>query len=129
MANLEAVRDPQHTGGGCYSPAVHAGGLIYTAGMAPVDPETGELVLGTVTEQTHLVLKNLERVLHAAGSDLEHVVKATVHLSRIGQDWHEFDAAYRQHFTGVLPARTTVGSTLNGFDVEIDFVAVPADRD
>ena len=52
---------------GPYSQAIVAGGLVYCAGQIPLDPATGAIVSGGVTQQTEQVLKNLRAVLKAAG--------------------------------------------------------------
>ena len=61
-----------------YSQAVKVGGLIFVAGQPPFDPVTGELSGKTIQEQTAQCLKNVQAILHAAGSSLEKVVSATV---------------------------------------------------
>ncbi|GAA3664097.1 RidA family protein [Nocardioides ginsengisoli] len=109
---------------GAYSQAVVANGLVYTGGMAPIDMASGELVTGDAAAETRLVMENLAVVLKAAGSSLDHVMKATVHLHELDRDWATFDAAFKEFFPKGAPARTTVGSKLGGFLVEIDLVAV-----
>ncbi|MGW9438069.1 RidA family protein [Streptomyces sp. NPDC055607] len=110
---------------GAYSQAVIAGGLVFTGGMAPIDVATGELVTGDAAAETRLVMRNLARVLEAAGTSMASVVKATVHLHELDRDWGAFDEAFGEFFAeGRAPARTTVGSRLGGFLVEIDLVAV-----
>jgi 2-iminobutanoate/2-iminopropanoate deaminase len=98
-------------------------GLLFTAGMGPVDPETNKIVGTSVEEQTHQVMKNLGAILQEAGLDYSDVVKATVHLQELQRDFSAFNQAYQHYFTGQLPVRTTVGSDLNNILVEIDFVA------
>ena len=66
---------------GPYSQAIEDGGFIFTSGVLPVDPVTGEIGGGDVKVQTELVLKNLENVLKAAGAQLKHVVKTTVFMT------------------------------------------------
>lgn len=63
-------------------------------------------------------------MLDAYGLDFSHVVKATVHLQDPGRDGVGFNATYGKHVVAPFPARTTVGSSLDGFLVEIDVVAV-----
>lgn len=111
--------------GGGYSQGIVAGDFVYTAGMGPVDPASGEIVGDDITGQTHQVLRNLTAILAEAGATLDDVVKVTVHLRDLHRDFAGFDAAYREHFTdaGALPVRTTVGSDLAGILVEIDVVA------
>jgi 2-iminobutanoate/2-iminopropanoate deaminase len=108
---------------GAYSHGVVAGDLLFTAGMGPLDPATGETIGSTVAEQTARVIANLEGILSLRGRSLADVVKATVHLADLGT-FAEFDAKYRQLMAEPYPARTTVGSTLAGILVEIDFVAL-----
>lgn len=103
-----------------------ANGLLFTAGMVAYHPQTGEIVGGTVGEQTRQTLQNLAAILAAAGVGFADVVRARVHLADVRRDFAEFDAAYREFFTPPYPARTTVGSTLaaEGLLVEIDLVVL-----
>ena len=108
--------------GGAYSQAIRAGDFIYVAGQVPVDPATGKLVGGEIEEQTARVLDNVRAILEAAGTGMENVVKTTVHLSDISL-FARFNAVYTRYFPDPKPARTTVGSQLPGFYIEIDVVA------
>src|SRR5690606_25106644 len=66
---------------GPYSQAIVHGGLVFCSGQIPLDPATGEIVGGgDVRAETERVMENLKAVLDAAGSDLEHVLKATIYL-------------------------------------------------
>ena len=60
-----------------FSQAVKAGGFVFVAGQGPFDPQTGEVVGRTIQEQTAQCLKNIDAILHAAGSSLDKVVSAT----------------------------------------------------
>lgn len=108
---------------GPYSQALVVGDFVYTAGFGPIDPVTGKVVGEDVAEQTRQVMANLAAVLKQAGVGFDDVVKATVHLEEPGRDFAAFNEVYREYFTEPYPVRTTVGSTLHGFLVEIDFVA------
>lgn len=110
--------------GGSYSQAIGTDSLVWTAGIGPHDPRTGEIVGADVAEQTAQVMRNLEAVLAAAGCGFADVVKTTTHLANLERDFHAYDAVYRRSFTDPFPARTTVGSQLFGILVEIDLVAV-----
>ncbi|GAB3583369.1 RidA family protein [Leifsonia lichenia] len=107
-----------------YSPLVVANGFAFTAGQTPHHPETDEVVGAGIEEQTDAALRTLVALLAAHGMAASDVVKATVHLNDIERDFAGFDAAYRRWFAEPFPARTTVGSRLDGFLVEIDVVAV-----
>jgi len=110
--------------GGAYSQAIVAGGFLYTAGISPDDPATGQIVGDTIEEQTRQVMANLAAVLAAHGLDFGHVVKTTVHLQDVHRDRPGFNQAYETWLNPPYPARTTVGSELAEGLVEIDLVAV-----
>lgn len=108
---------------GPYSQAMVVGNMVFTSGQIPLDPETGNMVGESVTEQAHQVCRNLKAVLEAAGSSLENVVKTTCFLSDMG-DFAAFNQVYAQYFTG-NPARSCVAvKTLpKGALVEVEAVA------
>jgi len=96
---------------GPYAQGVRVGNLIFTAGQGGLDPITGQVVPGGITEQTKRVLENLKAVLEAGGSSLAQVVKATVYLKDMN-DFSAMNAVYASYFENdddeTLPARTTV---------------------
>jgi reactive intermediate/imine deaminase len=106
---------------GAYSHLVEANGFVFTAGLVPRHPVTGALPEG-IRAQTGQVIRNLETALGAVGLTLSDVVKTTVHLADLA-DFGTFNEAYRERFPEPYPVRTTVGSQLAGFLVEIDAVA------
>jgi 2-iminobutanoate/2-iminopropanoate deaminase len=95
---------------GPYSQAVVVGDLVYTSGQVALDPRTGQLVEGSVKEQTIRVLENLKAVLAEAGSDLRRVIKTTVFLKDMGDfaAMNEIYARYLAPAGVVAPARSTV---------------------
>jgi 2-iminobutanoate/2-iminopropanoate deaminase len=112
---------------GPYSQAVRVGDLLFTSGQIPIDPATGNLVEGEITEQTVRVCENLKAVLLAAGLDFSAVVKTTVFLKSMG-DFVEMNAIYATYFAPeavVAPARSTVQVAALPKDalVEIECVA------
>ncbi|HEX2834521.1 MAG TPA: RidA family protein [Thermoanaerobaculia bacterium] len=110
---------------GPYSQAVKANGFVYTSGQIALDPATGTLVDSSFDDQVHRAFKNLEAVLHAAGSDFSKVLKATVYLTDMA-NFPALNAIYEQYFGAHKPARTTVGVAQlpKGGAVEIDLVAL-----
>jgi 2-iminobutanoate/2-iminopropanoate deaminase len=95
---------------GPYSQAVRVGDTLYTSGQVALDPHTGSLVAGGITEQTTRVLENLKAVLAAAGIDLVHVVKTTVFLKDM-RDFAAMNIIYADYFAphgAIAPARSTV---------------------
>ena len=109
---------------GPYSQAIAVDGWVFCSGQIPLDPATGELLTGSVAEQTDLVLENLTRVLEEAGSSLDHVVKTTVFLSDMNT-FAEMNEVYARHFGDHRPARAAVqaGALPKFCDVEIECVA------
>ncbi len=91
---------------GPYSQAVVSGGMVYTSGQIALDPESGAMVGGNVTEQAHQVMRNLAAVLNAAGSGFEKAVKTTCFLADM-DDFGAFNAVYAEYFT-TKPARSCV---------------------
>ena len=123
MLRTQITTDKAPVPAGPYSQAIAANGFLYTAGQTPHHPVTDETVGTTIGEQTVQAMTNLGEVLAAHGLDFSHVVKATVHLHHPGRDFDGFNAVYEQFVQAPYPARTTVGSFLGDFLVEIDVVA------
>lgn len=108
---------------GPYSHVVEANGMVFTAGLGPQDPATGEIPEGAAA-QTEQVISNVEAALAAVGLTLADVVKTTVHLQHLDRDFAEYNKVYAQRFPEPYPVRTTVGSRLANILVEIDAVAI-----
>src|SRR5207249_346948 len=87
---------------GPYSQAIKTGNLIFCSGQIPINPATGEFVSQNVAEQTEQVLKNLNAVLEAAGTNLHSVVKTTVFLADMS-DFAEMNEVYGRFFDETKP--------------------------
>jgi len=125
MLKREIKHPEKEKSTGAYSAAVEIDGWVYVSGQGPVDPKTAQPVRGTIEEETLYTLKQVQKILEAAGCTLNDVVKSTVHLADI-EDFDRYNTTYKEFFKGatVLPARTTVQSVLwNAIKVEIDVVA------
>jgi 2-iminobutanoate/2-iminopropanoate deaminase len=112
---------------GPYSQGVLTGNFLFCSGQIPIDPKTGELIAGSVADQTRKVLENLTAVLRAKSLTLDHVVKTTVFLTDLGK-FQEMNAVYAEFFREPFPARSTiqVAGLPKGASVEIEaIVAVP----
>lgn len=109
---------------GPYSQAVEDGGLVFTSGVLPVDPVTGEIYSGDVQVQTELILSNLENILKEAGCTLKNVVKTTVYMTDLTK-FAEMNATYETFFKENPPARSTlqVVALPKGSVVEIEAIA------
>jgi 2-iminobutanoate/2-iminopropanoate deaminase len=95
---------------GPYSQAIRVGDMLFASGQIPIDPATGQLVPGGITEQTTRVMENIKAVLAKDGIDFLHVVKTTVFLKNMN-DFAAMNEVYAKYMApaGVVPpARSTV---------------------
>jgi 2-iminobutanoate/2-iminopropanoate deaminase len=109
---------------GPYSQGIVADGLLFTAGQASLDPQTGAIVEGGIGPETERVMANLSAVLDAAGATWADVVKTTVFLVDIG-DFAAVNEIYGRFVADPPPARSTVGVVAlpKGARVEIEAIA------
>jgi 2-iminobutanoate/2-iminopropanoate deaminase len=110
---------------GPYSPGMGFENLIFVSGQGATDPATGRIVSEDVERQTEQCLKNVQAILEAAGSSLQHVLRCGVFLIDMGE-FGKMNAAYSRMFGEHRPARTTVqvaGLPGGGLRVEIDAIA------
>ena len=110
---------------GPYSQAIRANGFVFLSGQIALDPTTGEMVKGSIADQTRQILLNLKNVLKSAGSDVSKVVKTTVFLTDM-KDFEEMNAVYSQYFAQDKPARSTiaVAALPKGANIEIEAIAL-----
>jgi reactive intermediate/imine deaminase len=109
---------------GHYSQAIVHGGLVFVAGQLPTIAGRPHDPSRPIGEQVRLALANVRSILEAAGTDVSHVLSATVYVVGIG-NWGEVNAAYAEVFGTHRPARTTVPvpELHHGYAVEISVVA------
>ena len=124
MSKKAVVTDKAPEAIGPYNQAVIGGGFVFCSGQIPLDPATGELVQGTITEETRRSLDNLTAVLEAAGTGWENVVKTTCYVTDMA-DFVEFNEAYASYVGATPPARATVGVSAlpKGARVEVECIA------
>ncbi len=110
---------------GPYSQAILADGVLYCSGQIAIDPETGQMLHGTIEEETERVLENLGAVLRAAGMDYKNVVRCTVYLTSM-EDYAQMNEVYARYFSEMPPAREAVQVVAlpRGARVEISCIAV-----
>jgi 2-iminobutanoate/2-iminopropanoate deaminase len=110
---------------GPYSPAIKIGNMVFLSGSIPLDPVSGQLVDGGITEQTTRVMENIKALLAAAGADLTNVVRTTVFMIDLGE-FAAMNEVYASYFAAPYPARSTVQVVKLPKDVrvEIDVIAV-----
>lgn len=124
MNRTIVVTDAAPSAVGPYSQAVWAGDLLFCAGQIPLDPATGTMVTGGITEQTTRVLDNIGGLLRSQGLTLSHIVKATVFLSDMN-NFNAMNVVYARYFAKDCPARSTIQVARLPKDalVEIEVVA------
>jgi 2-iminobutanoate/2-iminopropanoate deaminase len=110
---------------GPYSQAVKANGFLFVSGQVAFDPATGNIMTGSIEQQTEQVLKNLSAILLAAGSNWEKVVKTTVFLKDMSE-FGRMNDVYGKFCKGAPPARSTVevARLPRDVSVEIDVIAI-----
>ena len=116
--------------GGHYSPGVVSRGMLYVSGQLPIDHSTGKIVPGGVAEQTEAALRNVEKVLVAAGAARESVVLCRVYVPDVAL-WDEVNRVYAAFFGDHKPARVVVPTTAlhHGALVEIEaMVELPEEK-
>ena len=92
---------------GHYSSGIEHNDLIYVSGQLPMSLEAREPFTGSIEEQTELALRNVEAVLHAAGSDLNHVIQMTIYVSNM-ELWSRVNETYARVMGGHRPARAMI---------------------
>ncbi len=122
----EIITPEKPKAGGPYSPAVRVNGFVFLSGQIPADPQTGELVTGSIHEQATRVIENLKLVLEAAGLSLSDVVKTTVFLKDMN-NFAKMNETYGKLFGPNPPARTTVEVARLPRDVGIEIEAIAID--
>ena len=110
---------------GPYSQAIRVGNLIFTSGMIPIDPKTGELVSGPVEEQAKQAFTNLKNLVEASGASMDDVVKTVVFISDMN-DFGKINEIYETFFTAPYPARSCVQAARLPKDVAVEIEAVVA---
>jgi len=111
--------------GGPYSQAVEMRGTLYVSGQIPVDPETGKLVEGNITEQTMQVFRNIAAILDVAGYSFADVVKSTCLLSNM-ENFKAMNEVYAKTYPEEQPARVAfaVKELPMGALIEIETIAM-----
>ena len=110
---------------GHYSPGIEHNGLVYVSGQLPMDLVTRQPFTGSIEEQTELSLRNVEAVLHAAGSDLDHVLQFTIYVSDI-ELWGRVNETYARVMGEHRPARAMIPVRDLHFGTQIEIQAIAA---
>ncbi|MDK2918048.1 MAG: 2-iminobutanoate/2-iminopropanoate deaminase [Candidatus Petromonas sp.] len=110
---------------GPYSQAVKAGNLLFVSGQIPINPATGELVKGSIEDETRQCLENAKAILNEAGTSLSKVVKVTVFIKDMNQ-FGRINEVYGEYFSDHKPARACVevARLPKDVNVEIEMIAI-----
>ncbi len=126
MEKVQPPNQPQPKGH--YSPGVVHNDLVYVSGQLPMDLGTRAPFAGAIEEQTELALRNVEAVLQAAGSDLDHVLQFTIYVSDI-ELWGKVNETYARIMGDHRPAGAIVPVKDLHFDTKIEIQAIAAVRE
>lgn len=107
---------------GPYSQAIEVNGMIFTSGVIPVNPATGEIPAG-VEAQAEQAFSNMAALLQAAGTNMEAVIKTTVFIKEMN-DFGKINEIYAKYFTGTFPARSCVEVARLPKDVLLEVEAI-----
>ena len=111
---------------GPYNQAIMIKNTLYISGQVALNPTNNELIQGSIDEESHQIMKNIESILKEAGLDFKNVVRSKIYLTDMS-NFSKVNEVYGSYFEkGHEPARTTIevsGLPL-GVDVEIDMIAV-----
>lgn len=110
---------------GHYSPGIEHNGLVYVSGQLPMDLVTRQPFTGSIEEQTELSLRNVEAVLHAAGSDLDNVLQFTIYVSDM-ELWGRVNETYARVMGEHRPARAMIPVKDLHFGTQIEIQAIAA---
>ncbi len=110
---------------GPYSQAIRAGNLLFVSGQIAINPETNEVITGSIISETEMVLKNVSSLLESGGSSWQNVVKTSIFLSDMSF-FAEVNSIYSNFVSEPFPARETIAvKTLpKNVNVEISVIAI-----
>jgi 2-iminobutanoate/2-iminopropanoate deaminase len=110
---------------GPYSQAIEINGLVFTSGVIPIVPATGEIVAGGIEEQAEQAIGNLAALIEASGADIKNTIKTTVFIKDMN-DFGKINEIYSHYFDEDCPARSCVEVARLPKDVLIEIEAIVA---
>jgi len=108
---------------GPYSQAKKAGNLLFVSGQIAITPPDGAIVMDSIEEETHRIMKNIGAILHEAGTDYSQIVKTSIFL-RDMNDFSKVNQVYGSYFSEDFPARETVQVSRLPRDVNVEISVV-----
>ena len=110
---------------GPYSQSVLANDTLYISGQIPLDPDTGQLVTDSIENETERVMKNIGKILRAAGFSFDHVVKCSIFVKDL-ENFAKINEVYGRYFDVAPPARETVEVSRLPKDVNVEISCIAA---
>ncbi len=109
---------------GPYSQAILSNKTLYTSGQIAINPISGDLIINSITNETHQVMKNLQAILKAADMNFSNVLKCTIFLKDMNH-YTDVNLVYSEYFDKNPPAREAVQVSLlpKNVNVEISLIA------
>ncbi len=120
---IKTVNAPAAIGPYSQAVKVKAGTMLFCSGQIPLDPQTGEIVGETASEQCRRVMENLAAILAVAGTDFAGIVKTTIYLADMN-DFGSVNETYASFFKSDPPARVTVEVSRLPKDVKVEIEAL-----
>lgn len=108
---------------GPYAQAVRSGKTVYVSGQIYIDPSTGELIKGDITEKVNRIMDNIKAILEAAGMGMGDIVKVSIFLTDMGT-FPIVNKAYAAYFSDFFPARETVQVSKLPKDAEVEISCI-----
>ena len=121
--NKQAVHTGAPVQGAPYSPGVITGNLVFVSGQIPMNPETKEVLRNDFEGEVRQCIANVERILKAAGTDLDHCVKVVVFLADMN-NFARLNVVYSEYFGDIKPARSCVQVARLPLDVDVEIEVI-----
>jgi 2-iminobutanoate/2-iminopropanoate deaminase len=108
---------------GPYSQAIQAGNMVFVSGQIAIQRTTGQILTGSIEEETTMVMSNISDILKAAGMDFNNIVKTTIFLKDMNS-FPKVNEIYGKYFTQNPPARETVEVSRLPKDVNVEISCI-----
>jgi 2-iminobutanoate/2-iminopropanoate deaminase len=120
---IETKKAPEAIGP--YSQAILSNNTLYCSGQIAINPETGDLIIDDISNETNQVMENIYAVLQAADMDFNNVVKCSIFIKDM-QDYTNINKVYMQYFDKYFPAREAVQVSClpENVNIEISVIAI-----
>ena len=120
-------KQPIQTGapvsGAPYTPGIISGNFVFVSGQVPMNPDSREVIRDDFEGAVRQCIANVQRILTAAGTDLDHCVKVTVYLADM-ENFARLNRVYTEYFGETKPARTCVQVARLPLDVDVEIEAI-----